>query len=228
MGKFKDFKTAIRKKIGWVGVGEFVNDPIQANSKNNWNNWFSNSKFLAEYADPKRLDTLKKMTNILRDNNVFESVQSCIDCGCGTGHLLLEINKQYPDIKLTGSDFSEESIKVSQKIVPNATFFVADVYKEQPEIAEKFDLVICSEVLEHLLYPEKALQNILKAASPKGKIVLAVPNGRIDNYSGHIIFWSLESWKVFIEKNVDTTIVSLRFFLFNNGRNNIVIIEKIH
>jgi len=54
--------------------------------------------------------------------------------------------------------------------------------------------------LEHLLYPARALKQILGILEPSGMVLLTVPNGRIDNFGGHINFWSPESWKVFLEE----------------------------
>lgn len=226
MGKFKDFKTAIRKKIGMTGVAEFVNDAIAANSKKNWDNWFSNDKFLKEYATPKRIASYREVIYELEEMGAFLNVKTVLDVGCGTGHFLSELHKLHPSLKLYGSDFSEESVKISKNALPNAEFFILDVYNITPDFNEKYDLVICSEVLEHLLQPEEALKNIFSLLSENGKLVLAVPNGRIDTYGGHINFWSPESWKVFVENTLHLqtdqmlskkTIV--KFKSFNNNRN---------
>lgn len=224
MGKFKEFKTFIRKKIGMVGVGEFVDDPIAANSKTNWDSWFSNSKYLAEYAAPGRIASYVEIIRELDKHSVFENTKTVMDAGCGTGHFLSELYKVRPDLQLTGTDFSEESVKISKNLLPQADFFTLDVYNIPTDFNNKFDVIICSEVLEHLLYPEKALKNLFNLLSDGGKMTLCVPNGRIDNYSGHINFWSPESWKVFIESNVDNEKYAMDFYMFNNNRNNLAII----
>lgn len=64
-------------------------------------------------------------------------------------------------------------------------------------------MLFCTEVLEHLLFPDKALKNILKMIANNGTLLVTVPNGRTDTYKGHINFWSPESWKVFIETNCE-------------------------
>jgi 2-polyprenyl-3-methyl-5-hydroxy-6-metoxy-1,4-benzoquinol methylase len=66
---------------------------------------------------------------------------------------------------------------------------------------EKYDFVLCTEVLEHLLHPEIALNNIMNMLEENGKALITVPNGRTDTFGGHINFWSPESWNVFIKKN---------------------------
>lgn len=225
MGKFKQFKTYIRKKIGMVGVAEFVDDAVAANTDKNWNNWFSNPKYLKEYADKGRLQTYVEIVDIFEKQNVFKNVKSLLDAGCGTGHLLVEIYKRYKDIKLFGGDFSSESIKVSQNNLPQGSFFELDLYKISNNQANKYDIVVCSEVLEHLLYPEIALNNLKSYVNDNGKLLLTVPNGRLDNYGGHINFWSPESWKVFIEKKC-SDFGKIITGTFHNNLNNYAIIFK--
>lgn len=226
MGKYKQFKTFIRKKLGLVGVGEFVKDPIYANSKENWNSWFGNKKYLAGYVEPKRLASYEEFVSIMEQYGVFQGMSNVIDCGCGTGHLLLAISKRYPHLTMTGTVFSEESINVSKMYNEKAEFYKMDIYDIPQKENGKYDIVICSEVLEHLLYPNKAMLNLVDLLSDKGVIVLAVPNGRIDTYSGHINFWSPESWKIFIEGNLDNDRFCFNHYLFNNNRNNLTIIRQ--
>jgi len=39
-----------------------------------------------------------------------------------------------------------------------------------------FDLIICTEVLEHLLWPHRLLQEARRVLSPRGCILISVPN----------------------------------------------------
>jgi SAM-dependent methyltransferase len=39
-----------------------------------------------------------------------------------------------------------------------------------------FDLIICTEVLEHLLWPQQLLRECFRLLSEKGKLILSVPN----------------------------------------------------
>lgn len=41
---------------------------------------------------------------------------------------------------------------------------------------DQYDLVICTEVLEHLLWPQRLLKECYRILSPEGKIVISVPN----------------------------------------------------
>ena len=227
MGRYKNFKTYIRKKIGLVGVAEFVSDPIAANSMLNWNCWFSNNKFVDEYATPARIKGYNDMLDVITQQIDIKDAGSLIDVGCGTGHFLVEINKRFPNITLSGTDFSESSINLSKTVMPKASFFRSDIYKEG-DIAGVFDIVLCSEVLEHLLYPQKALGNLLLLLRAGGSsLVITIPNGRMDTYQGHINFWSPESWGVFINDNIDQSVFSIINVLSHNKRNIISVITKL-
>ena len=208
-----------------VGVGEFVDDAIEANTRSNWNTWFSNKKYLEGYATPDRIASYIETIVLCEKEGVSFTGGKAIDVGCGTGHFLHELKKRHPEINIVGTDFSEESISVSKQINETGEFFLMDIFNIPSEQLGKYDYVICSEVLEHLLYPEKALQNIIKLANENAAIILTVPNGRIDTYGGHINFWSPESWKVFVESNIDEN-WEKTFHSFNNNKNNYVLISK--
>lgn len=224
---FKEFKTYIRKKIGLVGSAEFVENPIEANSKSGWEKWFSNDKFLKEYTHSDRLKSFQELVRILNEYAVFKGSQNLIDFGCGTGHLLAEIHKQYPEISLTGCDFSEESIRISRQLLPGVNFQVADIYNIPEEMQNQFDIVINTEVLEHLAHPSSALKNLLKLLkNGKGILILGVPNGRMDTYEGHINFWSPESWEVFIRESVPE-MTKMETRLSNNRKNILSVIYTI-
>lgn len=226
MGKYKDFKTYIRKKIGLVGVAEFVNDSVEANTQNTWNSLFSNPKFLKGYNTQGRISSLQELIAFMDKHINLSTTKSIVDVGCGTGLLLRELNKSFPEIQLAGNDFSEESIALCKQVLPTSDFYISDIYKKDAS-EKKYDVVMCSEVLEHLLYPDKALKNLfylLKNVTPT-HLVLAVPNGRLDTYGGHINFWSPESWNVFINQNIDKERCSVITDLFQNGRNIVSVIN---
>jgi len=225
MGKYKQFKTWVRKKLGLVGVGEFVDDAVSANTRSNWNKWFSDDKYLKEYATPERITTFVETISLCEKEGATFDQGKVIDVGCGTGHLLRELKKRHQNLEIVGTDFSEESISVSKQVNQNGLFFLMDVFNIPAEHLHQYDYVICSEVLEHLLYPETALKNILNLANDKASVILTVPNGRMDTYGGHINFWSPESWKVFIEQNVGDE-WKTAFHLYNHDRNNFVLISK--
>ena len=86
---------------------------------------------------------------------------------------------------------------MAKERVRSAEFQVNDIYEK---IDDNFDIILCTETLEHLLCPDKVLRNFIFMTNSSGIIFLTVPDGRKDNFGRHINFWSPESWKIVIEQ----------------------------
>lgn len=120
------------------------------------------------------------------------------DIGCGTGVLVDKLCSQFPESRVQGFDFSSAKIVQCKKHYghANLTFDVHNIYVP---LAEKRDVLIATEVLEHLEQPTLALKNLTAGLVPSGRAFITVPNGREDTFRGHIHFWSPESWSLFLE-----------------------------
>ncbi len=101
---------------------------------------------------------------------------SVLDVGCGNaselGTHLAEFGLDY-----TGIDLHEPSIKAARQIaglLPNAKF---ECVKVEELSGGPFDVIILSEVLEHLERPVALLRNSLIHLAPEGIVVVTVPNG---------------------------------------------------
>ncbi len=99
-----------------------------------------------------------------------------LDVGCGNGSLVA-IPLARHGFDLTGLDLHQPSIKHAQKLasaLPNAHFFEGTVTEVELPL---FDVVILSEVVEHVADPEGLLLATLKHLKPDGIVVVTVPNG---------------------------------------------------
>ncbi|RJQ38221.1 class I SAM-dependent methyltransferase [Candidatus Microgenomates bacterium] len=136
--------------------------------------------------------------------------ESILDAGCGEGFTLNKLFEHKIGKKLEGIDGSEIAVSIGKKMFPNLTLKKGDIYK-LPFNENSFDLVICTEVLEHLENPEKALNEIIRVS--KKNIIVSVPNEpffrlsnflrgknlkRFGNDPGHINNWGIFSFKKLI------------------------------
>jgi 2-polyprenyl-3-methyl-5-hydroxy-6-metoxy-1,4-benzoquinol methylase len=98
-----------------------------------------------------------------------------LDVGCGNGSNSLPVASL--SHSLLGIDISTESIDYvnNRNPFPNAQFMVHNL-AEQP-LLEKFVLVICSEVLEHLSDPGPLFRAMVEVLSPRGLLIITIPNG---------------------------------------------------
>jgi len=102
--------------------------------------------------------------------------QSVLHVGCGLGILDHYLSTNFT---VHGIDISLKEVVIAQRIAKifgrAISYEVADVLKYKPE--RKFDIVLCSEVIEHISAPEEEVIAVLKSFVVKdGFIVITVPN----------------------------------------------------
>jgi SAM-dependent methyltransferase len=120
----------------------------------------------------KKLEYIYALVQRLRRQNPALKV---LDVGCGNGPLTFPIAAL--GCAVTGVDVNAASIERNRaasrfpnarfEIVPGATF----------DLGETFDLIICSEVLEHLDAPQPLVDSIARHLAPAGTLMVTVPNG---------------------------------------------------
>jgi 2-polyprenyl-3-methyl-5-hydroxy-6-metoxy-1,4-benzoquinol methylase len=144
---------------------------------------------------------LRNLEVLLQQHAVpIHAETSILDAGCGTGHCLKMLQDKYGCKHLSGSDFSEQALQISRKICPQANLYRMDLMKDN--LPATFDLILCQQVLEHLTKPELALHHLEKMLRPDGRLIITIPDGRLDDFAGHIHFWSRDSLPLFLEKEL--------------------------
>jgi 2-polyprenyl-3-methyl-5-hydroxy-6-metoxy-1,4-benzoquinol methylase len=135
-----------------------------------------------------------------------------MDAGCGNGSFIA----QFRDRKwqLHGSDLSSTGIDIARKTFPDINFFLADgqtLYADFLSTVGQVDVVVSTEVIEHIYDPRGFLRNCYDLLKPGGTIVITTPyhgyiknvllalSGKMDQHftvlwdHGHIKFWSRET-----------------------------------
>ena len=112
----------------------------------------------------------------------FESV---LEVGCGQGENLGHLLSKQPDLTVAGVDVSAKAIECSRRLWPRGRFEVLDV--QQGHLPTMYDLVICSNVIEHLNNDDSALAHI--RAMTKRWFLITTLEGRMRKFEpslGHI------------------------------------------
>lgn len=172
-------------------------NPLEQNTSEIYNQFYSDRDTLEAYFNDSRLGFYQSVLNLATEKNLNLNEKDIADFGCGSGHLLELFCSVFKPKSSTGFDFSKSGIDYAKKTFENHLFFVKDIYENITP--NTYDFIMCTEVLEHLEYPDRALWNMLNSLKNNGILLLTVPNGRIDTIEEHINFWSPESWKIFIE-----------------------------
>jgi ubiquinone/menaquinone biosynthesis C-methylase UbiE len=110
----------------------------------------------------------KIIENIVADMRV-------LDFGCGSGHGYENLRNF--NISYTGIDWSRDTIEENKKKYNLSTFFQSSLYNSSLEDSS-FDLVYSLYVLEHLVYPNKFINEIYRITKIGGKIIIICPEYR--------------------------------------------------
>ena len=97
------------------------------------------------------------------------------EVGCGVGCVVNWLNQQ-PHVKATGSDLSQTSIAKGREL-GNQAILACDLASALSEMDEKIDVFFLSHSLEHMPDPAAELRLMASALSPRGVVVVRVPNG---------------------------------------------------
>lgn len=123
-------------------------------------------------ADRKRVDFIAK---VLKES--LPANGKILDVGCGNGVISRHLGRL--GFIVLGIDVSDKTIEKARSIdpAPNVTFMKKSA-EELAASGEKYDAVICSEVLEHLNHPGALLEVLYESLAENGKLIITVPNGR--------------------------------------------------
>jgi len=139
-------------------------------------------------------------------------VESVFDGGCGEGFVLHTLNQVRP-IKTCGAiDLDRIEVEDASRNLPFCDVKQGSLY-DIPFENNQFDLVICSEVLEHLVEPEKGLKELHRICIKYA--ILSVPRepiwrimnmarfkywNHLGNTPGHLNHWSRPAFITFVEQ----------------------------
>jgi SAM-dependent methyltransferase len=114
------------------------------------------------------IEDTRSLESIVDDLLVGRKHVRILEAGCGSmSHL-----RYKKDAYLVGIDISQEQLDKNTMLNEK---ILGDI-QDGSLPSSSFDLIICWDVLEHLIKPELALKNFARAAKQGGLIYLASPN----------------------------------------------------
>ena len=131
--------------------------------------------------ESKRAERLTLTVEQLRINP-----KSCLDIGCGHGYLLKHLEVGY-FARIQGIEFDTE--------LPS----IDEVVSSKEEVQDKFDLITCIHVLEHMVDPGKELEWMVSKLNEGGTIMVEVPV-KEDLSLPHLHIFSAKALRLMLEK----------------------------
>jgi 2-polyprenyl-3-methyl-5-hydroxy-6-metoxy-1,4-benzoquinol methylase len=97
--------------------------------------------------------------------------KSLLDIGCYTGELVAHLPRT---INYFGIDFDAEAIKVAR--AKGLAVERLDFDNNKLNFDRRFDIIVLTEILEHLVAPKKLLSQIPALLNPGGFVLVSLPN----------------------------------------------------
>jgi ubiquinone biosynthesis O-methyltransferase len=139
-----------------------------------------------------------------------------LDLGCGHGELsipLLKLGYKLDCVDLDKSNLSE--LREKLKKIPYITKRVKVVNSsiEKYNLDKKYDVVLLTEVLEHVDHPEEILKKIYQLLKNNGICILSIPNG----FGTYEIFfdWPIILFRKMLGIKTPSGRYHINFFSFN-------------
>jgi len=119
---------------------------------------------------------VKVICEELKINSTKENI-NVLDIGCGEGifgKILRERVKS--GVSIVGVDISKKAIELSKPFYDEVHTLNVDEVRLSNIFNTKFNFVICFEVMEHIIYPERFLEEIYTLLKNDGKLITSIPN----------------------------------------------------
>jgi 2-polyprenyl-3-methyl-5-hydroxy-6-metoxy-1,4-benzoquinol methylase len=138
-------------------------------------------------------------------------VESILEIGCGEGYMLNAMN-QHDNLRLHGFDLDIPLLQDAQINSPISLLSMMDGHHIAYQ-SYAFDLVVATEVLEHVFYPDKVLAEAQRVS--RRYAIFSVPREPVwrmlnmlrgkywsdfGNTPGHIQHWSTSSFVALVEQ----------------------------
>jgi 2-polyprenyl-3-methyl-5-hydroxy-6-metoxy-1,4-benzoquinol methylase len=162
-----------------------------------------------EYVTPCILQTLKSL-----------QAQRVADLGAGNGTLCMRLAQQ--GLQVVGVEYDAQGVAIARRAHPDIPFYNFGVQDDPSRLLaeeERFDVVVSTEVIEHLFSPHQLPQYAAGILKPGGYLVVSTPyHGYLKNlvlslldkwdhhhtalwHGGHIKFWSRRTLGRLLEDN---------------------------
>lgn len=128
------------------------------------------------------------------------SSPTVIDAGCGLGFNVQAISNAIPDARITGIDFSSVAIEGAAAKFPNNNWRIVDL--NHPPSGLTAEIVICTEVIEHVENWELLLSNLDCLVEGNGYLFLTTQSGKVhrtEQMVGHVRHFQISDLTNFLK-----------------------------
>jgi len=134
-----------------------------------------------------------------------------LDIGCATGYLAEQMKKN--GCYVVGVENDPDAANIAKQYCENVIIGDIEHLKKLPYPKEYFDVIVYSDILEHLRRPDLVLMRFKKYLATNGHVIASIPNTAIFSVRLKLLFGKFE----YEEKGIlDKT--HLRFFTLKTAK----------
>jgi ubiquinone/menaquinone biosynthesis C-methylase UbiE len=127
--------------------------------------YYESAHPIVRWLERKRIEALFDLASPAKDARILE-------VGCGAGHVL----DRFRGWSRTGIDLSPTMLDRARRRLGDDVELMRGSADSLPFAAGTFDVVLCTEVLEHTTDPAAVVTELLRVAGPNGRVIVSVPN----------------------------------------------------
>lgn len=134
----------------------------------------------------------------------FPQAKNFLEIGCGTGFVLSGIEQAFPKLAVCGSEIFSTGLSFASHRLSRADLFQMDARKIPFD--NEFDVIGAFDVLEHIKEDTVVLNEMYRAVSNFGGIIITVPQhpwlwSQADDYTHHICRYRAKDLKHKVERS---------------------------
>jgi SAM-dependent methyltransferase len=163
---------------------------------------FFDEKDLELYEKDRRL-VVRRQTLLDHLARLAPPDADVLDVGCGLGDVLASMPAAY---RLSGMDYAAHNVRVAtRRLAGRGAAIVKGSIYEIPFDANRFDVALCLEVLEHIEDDARGVRDIARVLKPGGFLIAAVPYTyywpQYRNLMGHFRHYTRQSFSRLLDDN---------------------------
>lgn len=173
----KDFKAIFNTYSGKVknsiGIKKELGDKFIHGGYENDHQWYYERMFFSKISS----------LNFLNEYLSQKKLSSVLEIGCSTGLLPKFMNNIFNNVKYTGLDLSEKSLRFAKKNYMSGNFLKGDFL--QLSLEQDYELILSLDVIDHVYDPDAFLKKIIQKTKKFGFI--RAYRGYFDKIDNHIM-----------------------------------------